>query len=443
MKLCSECGARNADHSYLCVQCGAQLTAVSVDTEAEYTGDTDQIPPQNADSADDLLARASDALADARPRDAIEYCHRALALEPTYTSAFALLGMACDEAGELEAALEAYNNVLRLEPSRTAERQKVNLLKLQILRGEQTATPEQAQASWTQASWTKHAPLILAAAAALLVFVVGAFFIVSARNAQRLGDVEQAYEAAMAAGNAAMADGRYAKAESHFGVALRAKADDAAATTRLDNAGKQKTQALASRTVQIPKWLPSKGPNPFRPVIVPPTKENEPAATVPPVFAPSPVRPSSLPRTVRGGSRYGPRPVTPSGASGQAAGAESEPPSPISPRGDSQPVKRPESATPSVPAAAEERGPGEITIWSSDKPTSPSKPKPPAANPVPLRDKADQLKGQGRYEEASKAYGAAIEAYSQQLKSNPQSRAATQAAIDTLKRKRQLCDTQK
>jgi hypothetical protein len=96
-----------------------------------------------------------------------------------------------------------------------------------------------------------------------------------------------------------------------------------------------------------------------------------------------------------------------------------------------------------VPAAEKERGPGEITIWTSDKPDSPSKPKPPAANPVPLREKADQLKGQGRYKEASKAYGAAIEAYRGQLKNNPQSRAATQAAIDTLKRQRQLCDTQK
>lgn len=432
MKLCSECGASNADHSYLCVQCGAQLAAASEDAEADYTGDTDQIPPQSGDSAEDLVARASDALADAHPRDAIDTCRRALALEPSYISAFALLGMAYEEAGELEAALDAYNNVLRLDPSRAAERQKVNLLKLQILRGEQTASAEQ-----TQAAWTKHAPLILAVAAAVLVFVVGAFFIVSARNAQRLGGVEQAYEAAMAAGNAAMADGRYAKAESHFGVALRAKPDDEAARTRLDNAGKRKTEAQASRTAQIPKWLPSKGPNPFRPVIVPPTKENEPAATVAPLVAPSPVRPSSLPRTVIGNSRQGPRTSPP-------AGAEAEPPSPISPRPDSQPVKRPDTATPSAPGAEQEPGPGEITIWSSDKPTSPSKSgPPPAANPVPLREKADQLKSQGHYKEASEAYGAAIEAYRQQKKSNPQNRAAAEAAIDTLTRKRQLCDAQR
>jgi tetratricopeptide (TPR) repeat protein len=440
MKICSECGAQNADHSYLCVQCGARLSGVSADAEADYTGDTDQIPPQNADSADDLLTTASDALADGRPRDAIEYCHRALALEPSYTSAFALLGMAYEESGEPEAALEAYNNVLRLDPSRSAERQKVNLLKLQILRREQTETPEQ-----TQALWAKHAPLILAIAAALLVFVVGAFFIISARNAQRLGDDEQAYEAAMAAGNEAMADGRYDKAESHFAVALRAKPDDEAAQTRLDNARKWKTEARASQTAQIPKWLPSKGPNPFRPVIIPATKEDEPLPTAAPPFAPSPVVSSSLPRTVHGSSREGSRTTPPSAVSQRdrdAAGADDKSPSPISPRADSQPVKPAETTTPAVPDTEQERGPGEITIWTSDKPATSPKPKPPAADPRPLREKADQLSSQKRYKEASETYGAAIEAYRQQMESNPQSRAAAQAAIDTLNRKRQLCDTQ-
>ena len=69
MKRCNECGARNADHSFLCNQCGKPLTA-DAQSESEYTGDTDQIPPQSGLSAEDLVTEATDELSEGHPAEA-------------------------------------------------------------------------------------------------------------------------------------------------------------------------------------------------------------------------------------------------------------------------------------------------------------------------------------------------------------------------------------
>ncbi len=441
MKVCSECGARNTDNSHVCDQCGAQLSAAVDDADKGYTGDTDQIPPQQAVSAQDLVAQASEVLAEGHTSEAAELCERALALEPNYLPAFALLGMAHEEAGDLEAALDAYETVLRIDPSRAAERQKVSLLKLQILRGDQPSAEEDERA----ASWLRYAPLVLSVAAALLVFVVGALLIVSARNAQRLSDVGEGYELAMAAGNAAMADGRYAKAASHFQAALQASPDDKAAAMRLQRARKRLAED-ASRTAQLPKYIPSKGPNPFAPVVIPATADEEPVVTAepPPLPPPTPISRASRPpyREVVGGSRH---PSATSGSSGGKPGSKTSGKNEIiSPRNEAKTPKATGSAS-AAAATLPEDGPGEISIWTSDKPPaagSAAKPKQPAANPDELRARADKLKRQGRYGEAAARYGQAREAYRQRMEKDPQLSAATKASIDACKAQQDLCEAQ-
>jgi tetratricopeptide (TPR) repeat protein len=446
MKVCGECGARNADHSYLCVQCGSQLTDAAATEDTGYTGDTDQIPLQSGESAEELVARASDRLADGNPRAAVQLCQRALALEPHYLSAFSLLGMAHEEAGDVQAAVEAYENVLRIDPHRAAERQKVNLLKLQLVR---TEPDREQQESAPPHPWLRYAPFALATAAALLVFVVGAMLIVSARNAQRANKAEQAYELAMEAGNAAMADGRYAKAVSHFQVALEAKPDDPPARLRMARAQDRLDAADPSGVAQLPKYIPSKGPNPFSPVVIPSTTPEEESPDATPSAMPSPVLPTPPPRSlhspVTGSSRTGRPSPTTRGQSQPPSKADTKNDVPISPRTDPKPARPTDAGTSQAPATPPDRGPGEISIWASDRPAprpSTSQPRQPAANPESLRAQADALKREGRYGEAANVYGQAIDAYEQQKQTNPQMGAVIQRSIESVTTSKQICESQ-
>ncbi len=441
MKVCSECGARNADHNQLCAQCGAQLATPVDQSEKAYTGDTDQIPAQQAVSAQDLVAQASEVLAEGHTAEPIELCQRALALQPNYLAALALLGMAHEEAGNLQDALDAYESVLRIDPSRAAERQKASLLKLQILRGDQPA-PEANEGDET---WLRYAPLVLSVAAALLVFVVGALLIVSARNAHRLNDAEAGYEFAMEAGNAAMADGRYTKAASHFQAALQANPQDKAAARRLELARERLAEG-ESRTAQLPKYIPSKGPNPFAPVVIPATADEEepPAIAEPLVPPPTPITRASTPpyREVSGGSRH--PSATSSGTAGKSGSKATSGNEIISPRNETKTAKPTGSASTET-ATPPDRGPGEISIWISDKPppaTSTTKPEQPAPSPDELRAQADELRRQGRYGEAAARYGQAGKAYRQRMEDNPQLSAAAKASVDACKAGQEFCEAQ-
>lgn len=445
MKVCNECGTRNADHSYLCVNCGGRLADAATSDEEGYTGDTDQIPPQSGESVEQLVERASERLADGSSAAAIELCQRALALEPNHLPAFSLLGMAHEEAGDVQAALDAYDNVLRIDPNRAVERQKVSLLKLQLVRIEQ-GPEDEAQ---TPHPWLRYAPIALASAGALLVFVVGALFIVSARNAQKASKAEQAYELAMDAGNAAMADGRYAKAMSHFQAALEARPDDPTARLRIARAQDRLEAGELSGVAQLPKYIPSKGPNPFSPVVIPPTAQDEEAQDAAVMPMPSPMvttpPPQSVYTPVTGGSR--------SGVPSPTVRAETQPPPksdtkndlPISPRTEPKPARPATVETPKVPATSPEPGPGEISIWASDRPAVtpvPTRPRQPAANPDALRSQADALKRQGRYSEAASTYGRAIEAYQEQKQASPQLGAVIQRSIESCTTSKRICDSQ-
>ncbi|HCU34691.1 MAG TPA: hypothetical protein DGT21_04360 [Armatimonadetes bacterium] len=455
MKRCSECGSHNADHGMVCVVCGVPLRADAQQGEgAGYTGDTDQIPPQPSQSPEQILGEASDVLAEGNGEEAVRLCRRALALEPGLVEAYSLLGMAHEEAGDPRAALEAYEEVLRLEPSRAAERQKVSLLRLQLMRHDYPAEEDEPAA---QPIWLKHAPIIFAAAATLLAFVILTLVFTSAQRARRAAEMNDKYAFYVEAGNAAMADGQYAKAITHFQSALQLKPDDITAQQRLANA--QEWLALGETTTpQLPKYLGQNpnAPNPFKGAVIGPTTpapdavDADAAGSLPPPTGMAATPPRSVTDPVWKNSRTGPAPTvsstTPSGTDFVPAtpkqgsvGGEQASRGPINPRNTPKTVAPSEFAPAETTVAQVPDQPpaeGNIRVWTEGR-TAPRQSTASAAptghaqqaNPDQLRSHARSLSQQGRRDEAAVAYDKAIGAYRQQAAQNPQLKAATEASI--------------
>ncbi|HQH64183.1 MAG TPA: YmdB family metallophosphoesterase, partial [Clostridiales bacterium] len=70
-------------------------------------------------------------------------CHAALDIDPDLVAARSLLGMVEEERGNLAQALAEYEAVLRLMPTRTAERERAERLRAQIARSAEPALLEE------------------------------------------------------------------------------------------------------------------------------------------------------------------------------------------------------------------------------------------------------------------------------------------------------------
>lgn len=464
MKRCSECGSQNADHSFVCVVCGVPLGAdAQQGGGGGYTGDTDQIPPQPSQSPEQILGEASDVLAEGNGEEAVRLCRCALALDPGLIEAYSLLGMAYEEAGDQQAALEAYEEVLRIDPSRAAERQKVSLLRLQLTRHDYPAEQDEPAA---QPIWLKHAPIIFAGAATILAFVILTLVFTSAQRARRAADMEDKYAFYVEAGNAAMADGQYAKAITHFQSALQLKPGDITAEQRLANA--QEWLALGETTTPpLPKYLGQNpnAPNPFKGAVIGPTTPAPDATAadaldgVPPPTGMAPTPPRSAADPVWKNSRTGPAPTvgsttpsstdfTPATPKQGTVSGEQASRGPINPRNTPKTVAPTEFAPAETTVAqAPDQPPtdGNIRVWTDGRtaprqPTASSTPTQHAeqANPDQLRRQARALSEQGRTSEAIATLDRAIGAYRQRAAQNPQLKAATQTSIGACEAERDL-----
>ncbi len=464
MKRCSECGSHNADHSFVCVVCGVPLGAdAQQGGGGGYTGDTDQIPPQPSQSPEQILGEASDVLAEGNGEEAVRLCRCALALEPGLIEAYSLLGMAHEEAGDPQAALEAYEEVLRLDPSRAAERQKVSLLRLQLMRHDYPAEQDEPAA---QPIWLKHAPIIFAAAATIMAFVILTLVFTSAARARRAAEMEDKYTYYMEAGNAAMAEQQYTKAITHYQSALQLRPGDVTAEQRLANA--QEWLALGETTSPpLPKYLGQNpnAPNPFKGAVIGPTTPAPDATAgdvvggVPPPTGMAATPPRSVNDPVWKGSRTGPAPTvgttTPSSTDFVPAtpkrgtvGGEQASKGPINPRNTPKTVAPTEFAPAETTVAqAPDQPPadGNIRVWTEGRtaprrPTASSTPTQHAeqANPDQLRSHARSLGQQGRTADAIATYDKAIGAYRQKAAQNPQLKAATQTSIGACEAERDL-----
>jgi hypothetical protein len=182
MTICQSCEARNADTSVFCIRCGESLDTSSA---RDLGGDTDSLAAAEANTPTVLVDTAAAQLADGQAEAAIHNCRRAVALDPGQVEAHAVLGMAYEQHGELAAALEAYEVVVALAPERNVERQKASLLRLRI-EGHRAEEPP-ARRNLLALIGDKlraNLPVTVGVAAALVVLLIVAPFLVHARRTE-------------------------------------------------------------------------------------------------------------------------------------------------------------------------------------------------------------------------------------------------------------------
>ncbi|MFO7947477.1 MAG: tetratricopeptide repeat protein [Armatimonadota bacterium] len=451
MKICNECGARNADHSFLCIQCGKPLSAGDTPGDQTAGEDTDQIPPQRELSPEELVSEATERLGDGDAAGAAALCDQALAENDDYLPAFAILGMAHQEMGDLESALSAYENVLRIDPSRSVERRKANMIKRELMRAES----DREAVSSPQSKWVRYGPIVLAIAAALLVFVVGAYLIVGSNRAAEKQVAQQTYEEAMEVGTAALDDERYGEAVAYFQQALQMQPGDARAQQGLSEA-REMLRSTETRTATVPRYRGGQGPNPFKPVVIPADNgdDDTSAAGTEPLPVPEPTTstsrrtpPRSVYRDMQGSSRGdSTSSQQQDGRGGQSAStndrAGSEPISPVRTQEPTESEDRPQTAE----QPPEKESPGEIRIWASDRPSdsdrATSQQSQSGQDAEALRTKADRLRQQGNTGQAAEYYDRAINAYRERMNSQPAMSESAQKAIESCQMGKELCETE-
>lgn len=400
----------------------------------------------SAPSPEALLAEAADLLGQGRPDDAAARCREAIALAPDMVAAYSMLGMAEEQRGNLIAAAGAYRRVLQLDPSRSVEREKLELLYSCGVEREHEPGPERGGAGDQHVWLNRWAPVFVIAGGAFLTLMIITGLILHVRAARI---AQRTYTEKMKVAQESLDKGDYAAAVAAFEAALAVRPDDQDAKTGLDYA-RRKLQAAASdsqvaqTTPPLPPIVPSGGPNPFKPVPIGPTTPVEPPAT-----APSPGSGHAA-RVVRPPVVRGDVPIVGTANSGARRSNEPVPFSPLEPVEEQPPAP---AATETPPPAATEPPArrGEITIWASEAPPRSTSEQPTATTaPAPpdhgqrarqLRQQGEQLRAAGQCQEAAAAYSAAIEAYRAQSQADPSTREANEAAIRACERARSLCQS--
>lgn len=456
MAQCRACGTRNADAATFCVRCGADLRAAeqrpgeSTDTLAPVTQAATQpaeTVPESVRAAERLVQEASELLTRGEAHAAAAKCREAIALAPDLVAAYSLLGMAEEQQGNTVAAAGAYRRVLQLDPTRSVEREKLELL---YSTGAAIRPEEEVAEELAEATVLRYAPWVAAVGAAFLVLII---LTAIGLRVYAGHQAERVYRQQMAAAQSALEAGDYRAAAAAFQAALQVRPEDRDAATGLRYARRKLTAgtsvASAAQAPQpIPsgaKILPSSGPNPFPPRMIGPTNREQPSSQTqaPPMHT----------------TRSAPRPpvVDTAPVTGGNTGAQGGTESTSVPFGPLETVAPPppEAGAPSEeaepPPAPERRG--EITIWRSEGPaqssggaaTSESEGTSSSAappHPDALRAQAEQARRSGDTARAAELYSAAIEAYRAEAQANPRNRQANEAAIEACERARRLCETE-
>ncbi len=519
---CTDCGARNARTATFCVRCGDEL--VQIETESAPGEDTDRLDPmtdeathldpanatphaedptgdeaeehlpveavvaEDADQASDdpeteiagfeddeddaeivddeiaaLLNEAADLLAEDKADAAAARCRDVISRAPDLVAAYSLLGMAEEARGNTIAAAGAYRRVLQLDPDRQVEREKLELLHVH---GGPGGDPDDQE---TLSPFVRYAPWVASVGAALFILML-LTGIGWRSHLQR--QAQRTFQANLAIGAQALDSGDYQGAMEAFDEALALRPDDDDARQGLRDARRMLMTASDARsdrgvTHPVPHTatlVPSRGPNPFQPVPIGPTRDQDEAEGLDPEAQQHAQQPqTSAPR---------PPVVSPDRVTGEDRRTrEQEQPSPEAvPFGPLEVENRPDvSAQPGdpEPETAETAEPrdddtdepeqpkrrGEISIWVSETPAQrPSDPEreesPPPRNTEyadrarDLRSQADRARQQGDCSRAVELYNQAIESYRRDSQANPSNRASNQAAIAACERARALCGTE-
>ncbi|UCH35538.1 MAG: tetratricopeptide repeat protein [Armatimonadota bacterium] len=111
---CPKCDVENPDGSAFCQDCGTRFDSPT--------------PPSDEERARQFLEQAFRLSEEGKLAEAIVACKRALSVKRDSTSAYSLLGILYERAGQREQAIEAYETALRLSPESVADRESLQQL---------------------------------------------------------------------------------------------------------------------------------------------------------------------------------------------------------------------------------------------------------------------------------------------------------------------------
>ena len=111
---CPNCQTENPDRSLTCKACGVRLEPIT--------------PPTDEERSRQLVEEAFRLSDEGRLAHAIAACKKAISANPNSTSAYSLLGILFERAGQREQAIQAYEAALRLSPESAADRESLRQL---------------------------------------------------------------------------------------------------------------------------------------------------------------------------------------------------------------------------------------------------------------------------------------------------------------------------
>lgn len=449
--VCSQCGMRNLPDEEFCTRCGASLQAP----------DVAKTPPESAEASPEE-ARAAEVRACIEKGDikrAMDLAREAVVEQPTAALSHILLGDVYLRIEANDDALREYRLAVESDSDNAEAREKAELTRRRIVEPrEPRVGPARVIAIGPLQFRRELIPYIAGAAAALLVFCVGAAAIVSRTSpvAQR----GRSFEEQMTLGSEHYRAGRYAEAVEAFAVAARLDPSNEQARRRLQDA-----QAMAG-VVPSSISVPPGGSQQPRVAVLGPTTTPGLTAFPPAYVGPMPGA-APAQGTARGPSIPPPPPIPVPNPTGGDSRPELLPPLPPDDTVDVGAGPESTSTPGNIGAPAEKWGTEgaardhetqpteprrparEIVIESVPARTRTAPPQPRSAQaqdtPSPgeaLRAEADQLRGRGRLAEAAGKYSeAAAQLRLEADKAGPEA-ATKRAAATSCERARQACESQ-
>jgi tetratricopeptide (TPR) repeat protein len=412
---------------------------IAEDEESEAT-------PEDVERGEDLINRATEAIAAGQTNRALGLCREATEVAPSLAGGWVLLGMVAREAGANREALDAYLHVSELDPGRPDLFETITKLEQAVAEEEEEAA---AAAARGPGLIERYSPVLLATSVGILVLALGIVGIVRHNR----GAADAQYRQIMEQGYQAMGVQQYDQAEGAFTEALRLRANDPDALAWLENArtGRRKAAEYAQWQYET---AGGKYPGaPELPGAVIPSTEDRKAAQLAEQAGgteggggtPGGSYPGAggghgytwqgserLPGAPGGGGFPSPTAEAPGPTpEGETPGPA---PMPVQPQPQPQPVQPP-APQPSAGAGASEQPKGYLHITVGERKPKPAKAAE-AAGPTAdsLRHQADALRRAGRSGDARDLYQRAMDLYEKEGQSDPQARAVKQAGADYCRR---------
>ncbi len=422
---CPRCGAQNPDDAAECDSCLGPLSEREDEVTRESEPDeTTSLLAVTSDWSGDLLRQATNLLMAGKSREVARLCHEITDREPHNVAAYELLGMAEEENGNLHLAIQAYEQVVALEPGRNLEKEKISALRERL--AEQPPEQEEDEETRRIKRLNRWATVVLAASLMLLILAVTAMFAVRARNARLAQErEEQVFAAAMTRGRKLLEQERYDRAVLAFRDADRIKPGNSQARELWREAYQEHRAAVDRDKRSMGGKLSLEiRQNPFQPVWIGP-KETSSSATASsgdrPIVPPPPVRVGELPPPLSEGEQ------DPLGFLGTGTSEPVE---------DSVPIAPPPELLPPVDEGIPRPATGVINIWVGE----PTETVAPRSSADKLRLDADNLRHLGKLDQAKAKYEQAIVQYREEIGKDPSTRTVKEVAIETVQRSIGLCE---